>query len=73
MAVVYSKLKYIKDAQGQIGFCVKLTLNKSYSCKQMIITNNISNWKPWYIIYDDNNLLLKISGRMIKRFFKGIV
>lgn len=61
---VYTKLKYIKDGEGYIRPYV-LTIDKEYKC--------IGIHKTSYIIKDDNYKTVIVSGRMRKRFFKGII
>lgn len=62
----YTKLKYIKDGEGYIRPYV-LTVNKEYKCR---VVHPVG---PQYLIKDDKGDTLIVSGRMRKRFFKGII
>jgi hypothetical protein len=60
---IYTKLRYITNGEGYVS--KHLTINKDYKC--------IGIHKTSYIIRDDENNMVFISGRMRKRFFKGII
>ena len=61
---IYTKLRYIKDGEGYIR-PYRFTLNKEYEC--------IGLHKTSYILRDDSYKIVYVSGRMRKRFFKGII
>lgn len=62
---IYTKLKYIKNGEGYTSY--HLTINKEYRCKM------IHPLGPQYLIKDDRGNNVIVSGRMRKRFFKGII
>ena len=61
---IYTKLRYITKADG---YSFTLTINKEYKCKM------IHPLGPQYLIKDDKNSNVIVSGRMRRRFFKGII
>ena len=62
---IYRALKYIKNGEGYVSY--SLTINKEYKCKM------IHPIGPQYLIKDDKGSNVIVSGRMRKRFFKGII